>query len=60
MLSPAIAATKQPAIKILMSKNPCDAKNPAVKSKLSPGKKKPIKRPDSKKTMVNTPKYPTV
>ena len=42
-----------------MSKNPWDAKNPAVNRRLSPGKKKPISKPDSKKTMVKIPKYPT-
>jgi hypothetical protein len=31
-----------------------------VNNKLSPGKKKPISRPDSAKTIPKIPKYPTV
>ena len=42
-----------------MSKNPCEARNPAVKSKLSPGRKAPTNRPDSAKTIAKIPKYPT-
>src|SRR3989338_11428416 len=40
-------------------KKPCEAKKPAVKSKESPGRKNPIKRPDSAKIMAKRPIYPT-
>ena len=42
--------------KIQIFRKPCDAKNPAVKSKLSPGRKKPSKSPLSAKTMPNNPR----
>jgi hypothetical protein len=38
----------------------CDARRPAVKRRLSPGKKKPKNNPDSANTIVNNPTYPTV
>jgi hypothetical protein len=38
-----------------MSKSPCEARKPAVKIRLSPGRKKPISSPDSAKTIRNRP-----
>lgn len=67
-LSPATAAIKQPMTNIGSEKNvvwtgcpvSCfksswlagDARKPAVNSRLSPGRKKPIKRPDSANRMA--------
>jgi hypothetical protein len=50
------AATKTNKTTKAISKKPCDAKNPAVNNRLSPGKKNPNSSPDSAKTMANKPK----
>ena len=41
-----------------MLNNPCEAKYPAVNSKLSPGKKKPKNKPDSANTIAVNPAMP--
>ncbi len=41
-------------------KRPWDAKIPTVKSKESPGKKNPSKKPDSAKMVIKIPTYPKI
>jgi hypothetical protein len=59
-LSPDIAAKAPKPSRMNILKNPCEAKNPAVNKRLSPGKKKPKNNPDSAKIIKNRPKYPAV
>jgi hypothetical protein len=42
-----------------MFRCPCEARNPAVKRRLSPGRKMPKNNPVSAKTTPATPKYET-
>lgn len=58
--SPVIAATKQTSNSSEMSRYPCEARNPAVNRRLSPGRKNPTSKPVSAKIIANMPTYPTV
>jgi len=51
-----IMYTEEEGGKVVVHKLPWDASNPAVKSKLSPGKKNPARIPDSAKIMAKIPK----
>jgi len=55
-VSPTTAAAKQTAARTPMCRTPCEARNPAVKSRLSPGRKKPTSRPVSAKMMAAIPR----
>jgi hypothetical protein len=57
-LSPTIAASDRPAKRNQILKKPCDARNPAVKRRLLPGRKKLKNKLDSAKMIKKTPIYP--
>ena len=50
-VSPITAARKRTGIRMKILRYPCDESIPAVKSKLSPGRKNPIRSPVSAKIM---------
>lgn len=52
---PMIAQKNMIDVRSVMSKYPCDARNPAVKRRLSPGKTSPIKSPHSAKIIKAMP-----
>ena len=55
-IMPTTAQAKARKISTAIFKSPWEAIKPAVKSKLSPGRKKPINNPDSAKIIAQTPK----